>query len=276
METSRLTGERIKQYLKQGKRFDGRDLNEFRDIVIEEGVSNKAEGSVRVKLGKTEVVVGVKLGIAEPYPDSPNKGNLMVTAELLPLSSPRFESGPPRFPAIELGRLVDRGIRESKYIDFEKLCIKEGEKVWGIMIDIYSINDDGNLLDAAFIGALAALKEAKMPFYDEKEEKIYYEKPTKEKLPLTDNMPINFSVHQIEDTIFFDPNTEEEAAAEGRLILAMIPGNPPKICSMQKGNTLQVSHEKFVEMLEFVDKKYKTFYSQINKLIDEAVKKKKE
>ena len=89
-------------------------------------------------------------------------------------------------------------------------------------------------------------------------------------------MPINFSVHQIEDTIFFDPNTEEEAAAEGRLILAMIPGNPPKICSMQKGNTLQVSHEKFVEMLEFVDKKYKTFYSQINKLIDEAVKKKKE
>ena len=37
--------------------------------------------------------------------------------------------------------------------------------------DIYSINDDGNLLDAANLGAIAALKTAKMPKYDSKEEK---------------------------------------------------------------------------------------------------------
>ncbi len=277
IETSNLTKNRIAEYLAHGKRFDNRKAEEFRDIVIECGLSKKAEGSARVKIGKTEVWVGVKMEIAEPYPDSPDKGNLMLTAELLPMSNAKYEYGPPKFEAIELGRLVDRGIRESKYIDFEKLCIKKGEKVWGIMIDIYSVNDDGNLLDAAFIGALAALKEAKMPFYDEKEEKIDYEKPAKEKLPLKEeNMPVNFSVYQIEDVIFFDPTSEEEATAEGRLVLAMIPGNPPKICSMQKGNTLQVSHEKFVEMLEFVDKKYKGFYQHINKLIDEAVKKKKE
>ena len=137
METPRLTAERIREYLAQGKRFDGRKPEDFREISIEGNVSNKAEGSARVRLGKTEVIVGIKMGVAEPYPDSPNKGNLMVTAELLPLSSPRFESGPPRFPAVELGRLVDRAIRESKFIDFEKLCIKEGEKVWSVFIDIY-------------------------------------------------------------------------------------------------------------------------------------------
>lgn len=277
IETSNLTKNRIAEYLSHGNRFDNRKADEFREIIIESGLSKKAEGSARVKIGKTEVWVGVKMEVTEPYPDSPDKGNLMLTAELLPMSNAKYEYGPPKFEAIELGRLVDRGIRESKYVDFEKLCIKEGEKVWGIMIDIYSINDDGNLLDAAFIGALAALREARIPHYDEKEEKIDYEKPAKEKLPLNeDNMPINFSVYQIEDVIFFDPTIEEEAAAKGRLILAMIPGNPPKICSMQKGDTLQVSHETFVEMLDFVDKKYKTFYSQINKLVDEAVKKKKE
>ena len=45
METSRLTGERIKQYLAEGKRFDGRKPDEFREIFIETGISKNAEGS---------------------------------------------------------------------------------------------------------------------------------------------------------------------------------------------------------------------------------------
>ena len=134
METPHITAERIREYLQHGKRFDGRKDDEFREIKIETGISNKAEGSAKVKIGNTEVIVGVKMDIAEPYPDSPDKGNLMVTAELLPMSNVKYEYGPPRFEAIELGRLVDRGIRESKYINFEKLCIKKGEKVWGIFL----------------------------------------------------------------------------------------------------------------------------------------------
>ena len=100
--TPKITGERIKEYMeKEGKRFDSRKLEEFREIIIEKDVSIKAEGSVRVKLGKTEVLVGVKLGVDTPYADTPTKGNFMVSAEMLPLSSSRFESGPPKFDAIE-------------------------------------------------------------------------------------------------------------------------------------------------------------------------------
>ena len=83
METSRLTAERIREYLDQGKRFDGRKPEDFREITIEGNVSNKAEGSARVKLGKTEVVVGIKLAPGDAYPDSPGKGNLTVSADLL-------------------------------------------------------------------------------------------------------------------------------------------------------------------------------------------------
>lgn len=277
IETSNLTKDRIMKYLLEGRRFDNRNVDEFRDIKVEVGISKKAEGSAKVKLGKTEVWVGVKMEVSEPYSDSPDKGNLMLTAELSPLSHARYEYGPPKFEAIEVGRLVDRGIRESKYIDFEKLCIKKGEKVWTICIDVYSINDDGNLIDAAFIGALAALKEAKIPYYDEKEEKIDYEKESKTKLPLIEeNMPINFTIFQTGNVIFFDPTLEEEEASEGKLTLALISSNPAKICSMQKGETLQVNPEKFAEMLEFAEKKHKTFFPHINKLIDEAVKKNKE
>lgn len=174
IKTPKITKERIEKYLSEGKRFDGRKPNQFRDIEVELGVSKKAEGSARVKLGKTEVIVGVKMNTAEPYPDSPNKGNLIVSAELLPLSSPRFESGPPKFPVIEFGRVLDRGIRESKFIQFDKLCIKEGEKVWNVFVDVYTINDDGNLLDAAGIAAVIALKNAEIPKYDEKEDKVLF------------------------------------------------------------------------------------------------------
>ena len=65
LTTSDLTGERIEKYLSEGKRFDGRKLNEFREIFIETGISNKAEGSVRVKIGNTEVLVGVKMNVSE-------------------------------------------------------------------------------------------------------------------------------------------------------------------------------------------------------------------
>ena len=168
MEISNLTKERIKELLSKEKRFDGRKLLDFRKIEIETDVSKNAEGSCRVKLGDTEVIAGVKINVAEPYPDSEDEGTLVTLAELLPLSSPRFEMGPPSIEAVELARIVDRGIRESGFIDFKKLCIKKGEKVFSIMVDIYSINDSGNLIDASCLAAVLALKTAKMPKYDSK------------------------------------------------------------------------------------------------------------
>ena len=272
IESSNLTKARIIEYLAEGKRFDGRKQDEFREVSIELGISNKAEGSAKIKIGKTEVWVGVKMEVATPYPDSPDKGNLMVTAELLPLSHGKYEYGPPRFDAIELGRLVDRGIRESKYIEFEKLCITEGEKVWGVIIDVYSINDYGNLLDAAFIGALAALKSTKMPAYDKKKEKIDYEKEAKDKLPLTKNIPLNFGVYKIGSKLILDPSYEEEEASDGNLTLAVIPENPIRICSMQKSGTITLTQEKFSDILEMIEKKYKTFFPEIMDKIDDAIK----
>ncbi len=269
---SNLTSKRIKEYLAKGKRFDGRKLDEFREIKIECGISKKAEGSAEVQIGKTKVLVGVKMLVVEPYDDSPDKGNLMVTAEVTPMSHPKYELGPPKFLAIELGRLVDRGIRESGYIDFDKLCIKAGEKVWGVFIDVYSINDDGNLLDASFIGALAALKSAKMPVYDAKEEKINYDKKGTKPIPLTKNLPINFNVYKAGEVIFLDPSIEEETASEGKLTVGIIPEKPIRICSMQKGDTMEISPEKFGEMLDLIEKKHKTFIGEINNKIDKAIK----
>ena len=264
METSNITGERIKEYLSQGKRFDGRKSDEFREIVIETNVSKNAEGSARVKIGKTEVIVGVKMDVSEPYPDSQEKGNLMVTAELLPLSSPKFESGPPRFPSIELARIIDRGIRESKYINLEKLCIKKGEKVWTVFIDIYSINHDGNLLDAAGLGVLVALNNAKIPKYDEKEGRVLFGEHTKDSLPLSKEVPISITVHKIGNNLIVDPTTEEEEISEMRITIASSNGT---IFAMQKGNLKEIDIEEMYKILEMAQKSEREILKKLEKFI---------
>ncbi|MBU3907534.1 MAG: exosome complex protein Rrp42 [Nanoarchaeota archaeon] len=264
METSRLTIERIVNYLSEGKRFDGRSTDEFREIIIETGISKNAEGSARVKLGKTEVIVGVKLGLGEPYPDSPDAGNLMVTAELLPLSSDRFESGPPGIESIELARVIDRGIRESKFIDFKKLCITEGKKVWTVFVDIYSMNDDGNLLDAAGIGVIAAIKDAKMLKYDEEKEKVIFSEHTKDKLPLSKNVPFSLTMHKIGDKWIVDPTREEEEASESRLTVSI---SEDILYAMQKGNLKEISIKEAGELMDLAERVWKKVFPKIEKQI---------
>jgi len=259
------TGERIKEYLKEGKRFDGRTPLEFREISIEKDVSSKAEGSVRVRIGKTEVLVGVKMNVSEPYPDSPNKGNLMVTAEMLPLSSPRFESGPPRFTAIELGRVTDRGLRESGFIDLEKLCIEEGKKVWTLFVDVYSINDDGNLMDAATVGAIAALKIAKIPKYDKKEEKVLFDEHTDESVPLTDIIPVAISVHKIGSSLVVDPTREEEDLSESRVTIT---SNKGIISSLQKSESTALDADEMKKIFEIAAGVSEKILKEIEKKIE--------
>ncbi len=263
--TSEINAERIKQYLEKGKRFDDREFDKFRELKIEKNISKKAEGSVKVKLGKTEVLVGVKMDVGEPYPDSPDKGNLMVTAELLPLSSERIDVGPPKFDAIEIGRVIDRGVRESKLIKLEELCIKEGEKVWTVFIDIYSINDDGNILDAAGIGALAALKLAKVPKYDEENEKPIYGEYER-KLPLSDMKTIPITVYKIGDKLIVDPTKEEEDVCDTRITFGI---SEDTISSIQKGDSTSMTLKEIEKAVEIAAKSWKELFKNIEKQLKE-------
>lgn len=276
MEVSNLTKRRIKDYLGVGKRFDGRNLLDYREIKIENGVSKNAEGSAKVKIGNTEVIAGVKLGAGEPYPDHEDEGTMVTTLELLPLSSEEFEYGPPRINAIEIARIVDRGIRESGMIDFKKLCIKKGEKVWTIFINIYSLNDEGNLLDACCLAAIAALLEAKVPKYDEKEDRVVFGELTSKGLPLTKNIPLNFTFHKIGKEIILDPILEEEAASEARLSLAISSnGKETIINAAQKGNETSFSQEEILKIVDSAEKKYKELEKEIMEKIEKNLKGKK-
>lgn len=235
--------------LDESLRFDKRKPLDWRKVEVGYGISKNAEGSARVKFGETEVFAGVKLSIGQPYPDTPDQGALMVDAELSPMSSPEFETGPPDVKAIELARVVDRGIREAKTIDMKKLCIAKGEKCWMVSIDIVTINDAGNLLDASALAALAALKDAKMPVVEDG--LIKYGELTEEKLPLTKE-PIAVSVLKIGKHLIVDPLIEEEQAFDAKLTVTTTDG---MLCAMQKGGEETLTVEEIEKMVDIGMKK---------------------
>ncbi len=268
MEMTNLTKMALAKMFASNLRFDGRKLDEFRDLTIEDDVSNKAEGSARVRLGKTEVVVGIKMAVGTPYADSADKGNISVSADLLPLASPRFENGPPGFDAIELPRLVDRAIREAKIIDLTKLVIKEGEKVWTVFIDVYPINDDGNLIDAATIGALVALKRATVPAID-KDGKVDYEEKTRKKLPLNEDIePLSFSFFKIGNSIILDPTREEQEAAETRVTFGVSKqGKSYLIHSCQKAGNAILTSQEIESMMKILSDRYDLVMEKLKKFL---------
>jgi exosome complex component RRP42 len=240
----------------QQKREDGRKFDEYRPISIETDVISKAEGSARVKIGNTQVVAGIKMVMGEPYPDTPDAGVMTTAAELIPLASPDFEAGPPRENAIELARVVDRGIRESNVIELEKLCLEPGEKIWVVFIDIHIIDYDGNLFDAASLAALAALFDAHIPLerLDEEDRKASEEKlkefgikpiektvTTKEReeekvqvypVPMREP-PISCTFVKYNNAVVVDPSLDEEEIAEARLTVST--DSKGSIRAMQKG-----------------------------------------
>ncbi len=260
----KVNEERISKYLSEKKRLDQRSSEDFRELTIETGVSKKAEGSARVKLGKTEVIVGVKMNVVTPYPDNPDKGNLMTSAELISLGALRFGDSSTKMESIELGRVIDRGLRESGFIEFEKLCIKEGEKVWNIFVDIYPINDDGNLLDASGIGAIVALKNSKIPKYDEENERVLYGEYSDKKIPLKEDIPLSVTIYRIGKNLVVDPCKEEEEASEARVTSA---GLKNEVFSMQKGGKGSIPLEDMEKILDLSQKVRENLIPKIKEYI---------
>jgi exosome complex component RRP42 len=231
----------------KGERADGRNFDQYREISIERDVIKKAEGSALVKLGSSQVLVGIKMQPGEPFPDSPNRGVIITNAELVPLASPTFEPGPPNEIGIELARVVDRGVRESKAVDLEALCIVPGKQVWIIFIDVHILDDCGNILDAASLGAIAALLTTKVPAskFGLGDDFI---------LPVKD-IPIATTAIEFNDVLMFDPDVDEETIANTKLTVITTANGD--ICGMQKSGTGVLKPEQIYRIVDIACEKAK-------------------
>jgi exosome complex component RRP42 len=223
------------------------------------GTVEKANGSAYVYLGKTKVLVGVKVELGTPFPDTPDEGILTVNAEFVPMASPTFEAGPPDENSIELARVVDRGIRESKAIDVKKLCVQPGKKVFVVFVDVYVLDHDGNLIDAAGMAALGALTSAKMRAFDVKNDEVVY-KDQEIPLPMN-NYPVPITSAKIDGSIVLDPSLEEEQVMSCRLTVTTDKND--NVCAMQKGGLGVFTPEEIKQVISTAISKSKDLRQKI-------------
>ena len=235
-------------------RIDGRSQWEGRNLEIEHSVLPRAEGSARVRMGDTIVLAGVKFHIMQPYPDRPNQGGLMCSADVRPIAGRNWEAGPPSPEAIELGRVVDRGIRESGCIDVDSLCIIPGEKAWQVILDLFAVSDDGNLFDAFALAGIAALRNAIVPA--ERFE-------VGEDYPLSvSKTPIMCSYHKVGGRFVYDACSREELGGDERIHITL--GDDDNVHSLQKGLKGIFSPEEFAEIMTNAQERTK----ELRKIVD--------
>lgn len=254
-----LKRDTIQNLVSAGKRADERDNFSYRNFSIKKDVLEYSEGSAIVRLGKSQVLCSIKIGTGEPFSDRKDEGILTTSAELMPLASYLFDPGPPSDEAIELARVIDRGVRAAEMINMKNLYISDN-KVFVVYIDLYVMDHDGNLIDASGLATMAALQCTKLPKLENGEiVKGEYDG----RLELEKDITIH-TFAKIGDTLLVDPCLDEEKGMDARITLEITDGE--KICAIQKWGAGSFSQEEFFQAIDIAFKKRK----DLKKVLDNA------
>ena len=255
----------ILELLADGKRLDGRSLEQPRELSIDVGVIPKAEGSARARLGDTEVVAGVKVQPERPFPDTGDQGMLICTAEILPIAHPTAETGPPTPDVVELARVSDRGIRESKMLDMKQLVLEKDKSVIGIFCDNAVTDHDGNLFDVCSYATTAALNSCKLPKYEMQDDlPVKIENETTDP-PIT-TLPVSVTMARIGDYILVDPNMDEWSCLDARITITT--NSDGNVVALQKGGHEGFTSDQLIKCAEISVQ----VGSKIREIIKEATK----
>ncbi|XP_004240124.2 exosome complex component RRP45A [Solanum lycopersicum] len=259
----------IESALESELRVDGRRPFDYRALTIKFG---REDGSSEVQLGQTHIMSFVTSQLVQPYRDRPNEGTLSVFTEFSPMADPSFEAGRPSESAVELGRIIDRGLRESRAVDTESLCVVAGKWVWSIRIDLHILDNGGNLVDAANIAALAALLTFRRPECtlggDDGQEVTLHPPEVREPLPLiVHHLPVAVTFAFIGDEhMVIDPTHHEEAVMGGRMSVTLNANGD--VCAIQKAGGHGVLQSVVMQCLRIASVKAGDITSKIKTVVE--------
>jgi len=256
-----------KKFFAQKVRPDGRGLWKVRPTAINIGSISTADGSALVRLGNTAVICGIKAELAMPKPAEPKKGYLVPNIELSPLCSPHFRPGPPSEQAQVSSQLLLTILNSSKCINLEDLCVKEGKLVWVLYCDVFCLNYDGTIVDAAVIALVATLRNLLLP------EVTLDAEDGQPKVDLNKLHPINIQASPVSTTLalfednimLIDPTNEEECLASG--IVTIVSLEDEKLCGIYKPGGHSLDDVSFQECIAHVHNQAR----QVRTLINEAL-----
>src|SRR3989338_4525307 len=107
------------EYVKNGKRLDGRKLDELRPIKIETGVLKRADGSAYIEWGQNKIVAGV-YGPREALPkhiQNPYKALVDYNYRMATFSVPDRKNPKPGRREMEISKVSGEALQKSIFLE---------------------------------------------------------------------------------------------------------------------------------------------------------------
>jgi len=207
-----------------GRRIDGRRLDELRPLRMEVGVLKNADGSAYVEYGNTKVIVAV-YGPREIHPKHltlPDRAIIRCRYHMTSFSTTERKSPAPTRREIELSKVIREAL--------EGVIFTELYPRTSIDIFIEVLQADGGTRTAGITAASLALADAGIPMKD---------------------LVAGVAVGKIDGVLVLDINEVEDEFGEADLPVAMMPSFK-EITLLQMNGVL--SEDEFWEALKLAEK----------------------
>eukprot|EP00002_Diphylleia_rotans_P015453 TRINITY_DN2999_c0_g1_i1.p1 TRINITY_DN2999_c0_g1~~TRINITY_DN2999_c0_g1_i1.p1 ORF type:complete len:289 (-),score=53.73 TRINITY_DN2999_c0_g1_i1:43-909(-) len=262
--------------IEQNMRNDGRGRLDYRRVTLETNVLPLTSGSARLRLGKTDVLVGLRPELTEPIPSRPNEGIIRFSVEFCSNASIDYGDREEESISLELSQAMQQMFCSPGVFDMTTLCVIPGKQCWTLFLDVMVAESDGNLLDAVSMASYAAFKVSKIPKVDvivgdvPSDITIEISEDMSEFVSLkTDNLPISVSTTKIGKRFVVDSVRDEEYFMDGRLLVAVNPSGD--VCFMQKSGNGSMEPTEIVDMIQSARRIAVQLIPQLDKAISVCV-----
>lgn len=226
-----------------GKRIDGRELDQLRPIEMKVNVINRANGSALVKFGDSQAIVGV-FGPRALFPrhlQESETGILRCRYNMAPFSVEDRKSPGPDRRSVEISKVIRLAFEPTIFLeDFPKATID-------VYIEI--LQADGSTRVTGINAASLALADAGIPMKD---------------------LIAACSVGKIDGKLIVDLCGLEDNCGETDLAFAMMPSKK-KVTLLQMDGA--VTKEELMKLIDMAVKSCEKIYEEQKKILKEKYKK---
>ncbi|UNI21433.1 3'-5'-exoribonuclease, variant 2 [Purpureocillium takamizusanense] len=189
--------------------------------------------------------------------------------------APSFEVNRPTEAEVLLSRLLEKTVRRSGALDTESLCLVAGQKCWSVRADLHVLSHDGNLIDAACLAVVAALRHFRKPETSiEGEALTVYTAAEREPVPLSwlhSPFCVTFSFFgEGGDTILLDATWLEEQLRVSSCTFSL--NKHGEICQVSKLGGADIDAPVFVQCAQTALSKSKEFTDLLDRKLTEDAK----
>uniref|UniRef100_A0A7S3CYE7 Ribosomal RNA-processing protein 43 n=1 Tax=Palpitomonas bilix TaxID=652834 RepID=A0A7S3CYE7_9EUKA len=271
--------EYLHQFYTNSRRPDGRELTACRNLSVSFDNISHAFGSCMVRMGETSAVAGIS-GTVEVRKEQVEEDSIIprmqteesaakrrkteeeketepvidVVVEYTSLCSPDVVVGKNNQSSQEQTIILKSLIEGGHFVDLSGLKVKgevkrDGRRfgVWKLKLDVYPLNDAGNVTDAVLMAAIGAIKSAKLPaFTIDKENKVVYDESKTTCIDVL-SLPTPLTVGRFEKYYVPDCNKEEEGQLSSTTTVVM--GDKQLILKLHRQGGDQVTLAEMKKMV---------------------------